>query len=88
MEISLKYIFLKLDSAITFIIAMLYLVGDTINTMPERTVKDGVSIWTGISIAIYYFVKTFRSFDEKTQVSIIKNEIEEIKSRLNDLEST
>lgn len=88
MEISLKYIFLKLDSAITFLLAMFYLIGDTINAMPERSIKDGVSIWTGISIAMYYFVKTFRAFEEKTKISVINSEIETIKSRLDKLEKS
>ncbi len=88
MEISLKYIFLKLDSAITFLLAMFYLIGDTIGAIPERSVKDGVSIWTGISIAIYYFVKTFRAFEEKTKISVISTEIETLKSRLDELEKS
>lgn len=86
MEISLKYILLRLDSTITFLLAMFYLIGDTIGSIPERSVKDGVSIWTGVSIAIYYFVKTFRAFEEKTKISEINIEIDLIKKRLDNLE--
>lgn len=86
MEVSFKYILLKLDSSITFLLAFFYLIGDTINVLPERSIKDGVSIWTGVSIAIYYFVKTFKSFEEKTKISEINIEIDLLKSRLDKLE--
>jgi hypothetical protein len=78
MEISLRYIFIKLDAILPFAFAMIYFIGDA-NDSQKIEIKDRVSILTGICIAIFYVYKLVKEVGKK-------DELENIKKRLDELE--
>lgn len=81
MEISLRYIFVKLDSLLPFIFAMFYLIGDTAESVQKISIKDNVSILTGICIAVFYMFKLMKEIGKKDKI----NELEERIVKLEDI---
>ena len=84
MEISLRYIYIKLESMLPFLFALIYLGGDTpIIQSEEINIKDRVSILTGTCIAIFYVYKLAKEIGKKDEIAEMKKDIEEIKKKLN-----
>lgn len=84
MEISLRYIYLKLESMLPFLFALIYLGGDVPAIIDkEINIKDRVSLLTGTCIAIFYIYKLVKEIGKKDEIAEMKKDIEEIKKKLN-----
>jgi len=84
MEISIRYFFLKLESMLPFLFAMIYFIGDTANEITEMmSIKDKISILTGISISIFYLTKSYKNYFLKDKISELEERIEKLENILN-----
>ena len=81
MEISIRYVFLKLESMLPVVFAMFYFIGDTSNEASEMMpIKDKISILTGLSISTFYLTKAYKNY-------FLKDKISELDERLENLEN-
>ena len=78
MEISLRYIFIKLETALPFIFAMFYFVGDSAESIQKIEIKDQVSILTGICISIFYLTKSYKLYFAKDKISELEERIKKL----------
>jgi len=79
MEISVRYILVKLESMLPFLFAMFYFVGDTAESIQKIEIKDQVSILTGCCISIFYLTKAYKLY-------FVKDKIGELEERIVKLE--
>lgn len=86
MEILNKYIILKLESMLAMLFAMFYFIGDNTQQTDNTTIKDKISILTGVSIVIFYSVKTFKTINEKGVIDILCEKVNKLEDRVKELE--
>lgn len=79
MEISLRYVIIKLEAALHFIFAMFYFIGDSAEVVQKTGIKDQISILTGICISIFYLTKAYKNY-------FLKDKIGELEERIIKLE--
>ena len=82
MEISLRYIYLKLEAIFPFFLALIYLGGDISAKTKEISIKDHVSILTGICIAIFYGYKLISEIGKKDAINDLVRRVEILESQL------
>jgi len=81
MEISIRYVFLKLESMLPFVFAMFYFIGDTANDVTGMmSIKDKISILTGISISLFYLTKAYKNYFLKDKISELDERIEKLEN--------
>ena len=78
MEISLRYIIVKLEAILTFSLAMFYFIGDTTENVQKIEIKDRVSILTGVCIAVFYVFKLFKEIGKHDEISEIKKRLDKL----------
>jgi hypothetical protein len=81
MEISLRYVFIKLEAILPLVFAMFYFIGDKANDIQKIEIKDQVSILTGISISIFYLTKAYRSYYIKDKINELEERVKKLEDR-------
>jgi hypothetical protein len=79
MEISIKSIFGTFEPFFAFILTMSIFKGDLMTILTSHEVEEIIRIFMAILFSIYYVIKILRWFE-------IKDEVESIKTRLDELE--
>lgn len=88
MEISIRYIFVKLQAIFPITFTLLYFIGDTDSKLNENIViKDRVSILTGTCIAIFYIYKFIKEIAKTDELEVIKEDIKKLSYRVEELEN-
>ena len=79
METSIKSIFGTFEPFFAFILTMSIFKGDLMTILTSHEVEEIIRIFMAILFSIYYVIKIIRWFE-------IKDEVESIKTRLDELE--
>jgi hypothetical protein len=79
METSIKSIFGTFEPFFAFILTMSIFKGDLMTILTSHEVEEIIRIFMAILFSIYYVIKILRWFE-------IKDEVESIKTRLDELE--
>jgi hypothetical protein len=79
MEASIKSIFGTFEPFFAFILTMSIFKGNLVTVLTSHEIEDTIRIFMAILFSIYYVIKIVRWFE-------IKDEVDKIKTRLDDLE--
>ena len=87
MEVTLKYLVIRLDSVMSILFMIYYFGGGVVEEVEKINISERVSILSGVCFSIYHLIKTYKIYFVKDAIADVKDEIIKINERIDSLEN-